>query len=258
MALPVHHPFWLTLLLTVAVAALSAALVHARADRIVSPATAAGFDRGKLRRTAAGGIAGAAILFGGVASGLFLVLEAWGPDLAGHVFRIGSSIAAIALSLAAVRLRANARMRGVPELVALNVLWAAGFGWLLPSIVEREVEEDPSPGPVPIERTTNTEPRSVPTPCNRSSGHRTMTGSFCATEGSVRARCAFLDRMPAACSGPSSLAGFGPPGFGQAPTAAKRGTRNNCRKRGCAEGDRPDWNQSRVSGDAPGCGGGSR
>jgi hypothetical protein len=195
MALPPHHPFWLTLILTLAIAALSAALVHARADRIVSPATAAGVESRKLRRTASGGIAGAAILFGAAASGLFLALHAFSPGLADSVYRIGSCIAAIALSLAAVRLRANVRLRGVPELVVLNLLWAAGFGWALPSIVDTE-GEGPSPSPAPIEPTANMtapqylEPRLHPGPPDNH-------GNSCATGQAERAWFADSARFPA-------------------------------------------------------------
>jgi hypothetical protein len=149
MALPPDHPFWLALAVTVGIAALSALIVYVRADRIVSATTAAAFDDKRLRRTASSGIAGSALLFGAAVSGFFLALEPRFPDLATDLYRIGSVVIAVLLSLAAVRLRRNSKMRGVPELVALNLLWAAGFGWLLPAIAHPGVS-DSSPGdPVP-------------------------------------------------------------------------------------------------------------
>jgi hypothetical protein len=143
MALPPQHPFWAALLVTLAVAAFSAVLVYARADRIVSESTAAAFDRKRLRRIASAGIAGSALLFGAVVSGLFVAMQTQAPELAVGLYRWASAGAASLLSLAAVRMRAGANMRGVPELIALNLLWAAGFGWALPAVARGPIDGNP-------------------------------------------------------------------------------------------------------------------
>jgi hypothetical protein len=143
MALPPQHPFWAALLVTLAVAAFSSALVYVRADRIVSETTAASFDRKRLRGIASTGIAGSALLFGAVASGLFIAMQSQAPDLAVGLYRWASAGAAALLSLAAVRMRARASMRGVPELIALNLLWAAGFGWALPAAARGPIDRNP-------------------------------------------------------------------------------------------------------------------
>jgi hypothetical protein len=140
MALPPHHPFWAALLVTLAVAVLSSALVYARADRIVSGMTAAEFERRRLRRVASRGIAGSALLFGAAGSGLFIALQTHRPDLAVGLFHVASVAAAVLLSAAAVRLRVRAGLRGVPELVALNLLWATAFGWVMPELARPRVD----------------------------------------------------------------------------------------------------------------------
>jgi hypothetical protein len=134
MALPPHHPLWVGLLVILPVAFLSAVLVYARADRLAARILVdvkgirwvrrRGFV-GCLWSTFAVGIA-SAVLYGWL-----LERDAARAPAVFHLLSIGL---AVVLSGAAVWLRRREHFVGVPELIVLNILWGAGFGWALPAL----------------------------------------------------------------------------------------------------------------------------
>jgi hypothetical protein len=135
MALPPHHPFWLALLVVLTVAAISAVLVYARVNHMVKSAMGASFGTRRSRLNASVGMAGAALLVGGAATGLYLALLARWSELAPGLY-LGFAIGGV-LVIGAALLRNGARsgMRGIPELITLTIVWALAYGLVLPALM---------------------------------------------------------------------------------------------------------------------------
>lgn len=81
-----------------------------------------------------------AVLALGVMAGLLIsVLYIWmagrWPDTAPKVYLWLAIGVTIVLSVAVAFVRPMLKMGGVPECIALHILWGAGYGWLLPLVV---------------------------------------------------------------------------------------------------------------------------
>jgi hypothetical protein len=73
-----------------------------------------------------------AILFGVVVAVAYDFVASRWPVIAQPLFIAVGLGAAIIFSLAAAVLRPRENMGGVPELIALNLTWGVGYGWILP------------------------------------------------------------------------------------------------------------------------------
>jgi hypothetical protein len=87
-------------------------------------------------------IAKLAVAFGLLAAISYLLFEMRWPDLAQFMFAGLGLLSAIVLSIGAAILRPQAGWAGVPEIIALNLVWGAGFGLLLPFVIR----QFPAPG----------------------------------------------------------------------------------------------------------------
>jgi hypothetical protein len=134
MTLPISHPFWPELIVVLAVTAFTALFVHARAHRIVAEEVVS--DRGivRVRRDMAVTAASLALVAGLLASILFLRWFALSRPLATWAFLVFGLGAALFLSVSAIVLGARRRMRGSLEMVVLTLVWAAAYGYLLPTL----------------------------------------------------------------------------------------------------------------------------
>lgn len=132
MALPIQHPFWAELLLVFLVTAITIVWVHARADHIVSPEVASALGMVRVRRDSALAAGFLALVAGLVASVVYLRWAALSPEFAARMFLILGLGCGLVLSVSAMVLSARKRMRGGLEMVVLNLVWAASYGYLLP------------------------------------------------------------------------------------------------------------------------------
>lgn len=135
MTLPIQHPFWVEIIVVFAVSAISAALVYARADRIITPEIVASRGLARVRRDSA--LAGAflAMVVGIFVSVLYSRWASASPELASRSFLVGGVAVGIVFSLLAMVLTAKKRMRGAREVIVLNFIWALAYGYLLPNAV---------------------------------------------------------------------------------------------------------------------------
>ncbi len=135
MTLPIHHPFWIEIVLVFAVMVVSAVVVYARADHIVAREILKLRGISRVRRDSAAAGAGLALVAGVVASAVYSYWIARAPSLAPTVFLFGAVVVGVALSALALVLAFRRHMRGAGEVIALNVIWAVAYGWLLPLAV---------------------------------------------------------------------------------------------------------------------------
>lgn len=133
MALPIHHPFWAQILVVFVVAGLSALLVYARAERIMTPETVASLGLMRVRRDSALSAAFLALAFGIFASVVHVRWASLSPEVASRAFLIAGVGFGVVLSILALVLSARKRMRGAREVILLNALWAFAYGYVLPS-----------------------------------------------------------------------------------------------------------------------------
>ncbi len=134
MSIPVTHPFWLALMVAAPVAVLSGLIVFLQAWRAITRVPEADSRLWSVRSTA--GIAAGLITLGfGIVAGLaYGWLSALWPGIAGPTYLALGLGAAVTLSVYAVATRA--RHGAMVATVALNALWALGFGWLLPLVMQ--------------------------------------------------------------------------------------------------------------------------
>lgn len=77
------------------------------------------------------------IIFGLIAAALYTWMIGRWPATAFNVY-LGLAIGlTIFFSVAAAIVRPAAKMSGVPECIALHILFGAGYGWLLPLLIGR-------------------------------------------------------------------------------------------------------------------------
>lgn len=119
----------------VPVALLTGALVYLRPLQLVEPTKI----EMKGVEAAAREYAFASVLLT-LAAGLLVTLLYVGlayryPDSAAKIYLMLGVVLAAALSMAAAIVRPRLHMRGVFEIILLNILWGVSFGWLLPLVI---------------------------------------------------------------------------------------------------------------------------
>ncbi len=130
--------------IVLAVALVSSLLAYYRPDTLGDGATSGhptmpgnGADLGDARAVrAAWRWAGAAVAVGALAATAYLWVDGLWPDRSLQVFvAIGLGGSAV-LSVAAAVVRPRRRLTGVPECVALNLVWGVGYGVAIPLILQ--------------------------------------------------------------------------------------------------------------------------
>lgn len=126
----------------VPVALVTGIIVFARASAIAEPQKIAALGLGAVARQDGATFATLALLFGLVAGAVYAsVWPRWHGVTALYV--AAAVILGIGLSVAAAVLRTRFGLGGVPEVIALNLLWAAAFGWLAPAVIRSAQVDSP-------------------------------------------------------------------------------------------------------------------
>jgi hypothetical protein len=123
-----------TLWAVIPVAVVTGIIVYARADVIAEPQTLAERGLATVARQDALGFAMLAL----VAGLLFASFYAWvWPRWRGAtgLYVASGIVLGLGLSVAAAVLRPKFGLGGLTEVIALNLVWAAGFGWVAPAFV---------------------------------------------------------------------------------------------------------------------------
>ena len=76
-----------------------------------------------------------ALCFGVIATLAYLLMAQSFPSATRGIFMIAGFGLALLLSVAAIFVRPQAGLGGVPEVIAMNVIWGTGYGWLLPFVL---------------------------------------------------------------------------------------------------------------------------
>ena len=114
------------------VAGITALIVYQRTSQIAGEEEIEKEGFASTRRLFTFAFTAGAILFGVVVTVAYnFVANRW-PTLARQMFLWGSLAVTLLFSIAAGIIRPREGMGGVREVVALNLLWGLGYGWVLP------------------------------------------------------------------------------------------------------------------------------
>lgn len=123
------------LIVIIPVALITGVIVSARIEQIAEPTKIQNRGLVNVRKEDGTGFGMIAFAFGVAASLVYLWAQSRWPELAPNVF-LGLGLGlAVLLSVAAAIVRPAAGLRGVPEVIALNLLWGTGYGWAMPLAV---------------------------------------------------------------------------------------------------------------------------
>lgn len=116
------------------IALLTGGLVYWRAAQIAEPERIAAEGLAVAARESGVGMGVLALLFGTVVSFGYVWMFARWPGVTTIYAAVGLLLA-LGLSIAAAVVRPRHQLGGVPEVIALNLLWGLGYGWLMPLMV---------------------------------------------------------------------------------------------------------------------------
>ena len=123
------------LLVILAVSVSTRLLVGLRIEQIAEPEKLAVQGVDSVRRQDATDYTLMALALGALAAIAYSLLASRWPATVDTVFMAGASFMTLSLSAAAAVIRPRAGMAGVPEMLALYLIWGAGYGWLLPIVM---------------------------------------------------------------------------------------------------------------------------
>lgn len=135
MALPVHHPLWLSLCIIIPVSIASGVLVRAHALELARGRAAAVSSRND-RSDGALAFALLSAFVGVVLSLTYVFLAGRFPAATRWLFLASAALLGTCLSVIALRLSQRMRIGGARELVALNMLWTVAYGVMLPLLLD--------------------------------------------------------------------------------------------------------------------------
>ncbi len=127
------------LIVILPVTLVSGGLTYWRAGPLTEEKTPAAVRKGPEMSAATLTFAAIAfsVLFGLIAAALYTWMSGRWPGTAFNVYLWLSIGLTFFFSIAAAIVRPAAKMSGVPECVALHILFGAGYGWLLPLLIGR-------------------------------------------------------------------------------------------------------------------------
>lgn len=119
----------------VPVALLTGLIVSVRIDQIAEPEKIREQGLETVRAEDSRGFGFIAVMFGLAAALVYVWLASRWPAAATNLFlALGLGLAVI-LSVAAAVVRPRAGLGGVGEVVALNMIWGLGYGWVMPLVL---------------------------------------------------------------------------------------------------------------------------
>ena len=125
-----QNPFPLIIILIVA--AVTALIIYQRTPQIAGEEEINEEGLSRTRQLFTFAFTASAVLFGvAVVVSYDFIASRW-PSIAQPLFFLGGVVTAGIFSLAAAIVRPREGMGGVPEVIALNLLWGLGYGVVLP------------------------------------------------------------------------------------------------------------------------------
>ena len=118
-------------LIILGVALTTGLIVFFSEERLSALIEAEGKALGSARNTLTFAFSVAAVVFGLIVLGVYLLVASQWPDLAKPLFFWASLGLTIFFSIGAVVVYPQMGIKGLPEVLGLNLLWGLGYGWLL-------------------------------------------------------------------------------------------------------------------------------